>query len=73
LGVTAYDVSARMKYKGIDLEVAARETIDHLTSIHGEGGIIAVDSHGNVALPFNSQGMYRGHIRDGVPVTEIYR
>ena len=73
LGVTAYDVSARMKYKNVDLETAARETIDHLTSIRGEGGIIAVDAHGNVTLPFNSQGMYRGYIRDCVPVTEIYR
>ena len=56
-----------------DLETAARETIDHLTSIQGEGGIIAVDSQGNVTLPFNSQGMYRGYIRNGLPVTEIYR
>jgi len=73
LGVTAYDVSARMKYKGLDLTDAARETIEHLSSIRGEGGVIAVDSHGNVALPFNSQGMYRGYIKDGRPVTEIYR
>ena len=48
LGVTAYDVSARMKYKGLSLDVAARETIEHLTSIHGEGGVIAVDARGNV-------------------------
>jgi beta-aspartyl-peptidase (threonine type) len=73
LGVTAYDVSARMKYKGLALTDAARETIEHLTSIHGEGGVIAVDAQGNVTLPFNSQGMYRGYIQDGHPVTEIYR
>jgi beta-aspartyl-peptidase (threonine type) len=73
LGVTAYDVSARMRYKGLNLESAARETIDHLTTIGGEGGVIAVDAHGNITLPFNSQGMYRGYIRDGEPVTEIYR
>ncbi|MEP7214496.1 MAG: isoaspartyl peptidase/L-asparaginase, partial [Acidobacteriota bacterium] len=62
LGVTAYDVAARMKYKNISLEQAARETIENLTSIEGEGGLIAVDRHGNVALPFNSDGMYRGFI-----------
>ena len=60
--VTAYDVAARMKYKGLSLENAAREAIDFLTSINGEGGLIAVDSHGNVTLPFNSEGMYRGFV-----------
>src|SRR4051812_46099422 len=73
LGVTAYDVSARMKYKRVSLSEAARESIEHLTSIGGEGGVIAVDASGNVTLPFNSQGMYRGYIKDGSPITEIYR
>lgn len=62
LGVTAFDLSARMRYKGIDLETAARETIDHLTRIKGEGGLIAIDAHGNITLPFNSDGMYRGSV-----------
>ncbi len=62
LGVTAYDVAARMNYKGLSLEDAARETIDRLTSTGGEGGLIAVDADGNVTLPFNSEGMYRGWI-----------
>ncbi|MBV9215187.1 MAG: isoaspartyl peptidase/L-asparaginase, partial [Acidobacteria bacterium] len=73
LGVTAFDVSARMKYKGLDLETAARETIDHLTAITGDGGLIAVDAKGNVTLPFNSEGMYRGFLDPcGKPVVEIY-
>jgi len=73
LGVTAYDVAARMKYKGLSLEKAARETIDRLTNINGEGGLIAVDSHGNVTLPFNSEGMYRGSITELGVVVEIYQ
>jgi beta-aspartyl-peptidase (threonine type) len=73
LGVTAYDVAARMKYKGLSLEGAATETMAHLTSISGEGGLIAVDTQGNVVLPFNSEGMYRGSVVDGVSTTEIYR
>ncbi|HEV7701799.1 MAG TPA: isoaspartyl peptidase/L-asparaginase, partial [Pyrinomonadaceae bacterium] len=73
LGVTAYDVAARMKYKNIGVEQAARETIEHLTSINGEGGLIAVDTEGNVTLPFNSEGMYRGWIASGEPTVEIYR
>ena len=62
--VAAYDVAARMKYKGLGLEEAARETIDHITKINGEGGLIAVDSHGNITLPFNSEGMYRGFMTE---------
>lgn len=73
LGVTAYDVAARMKYKGLSLDDAASETIEHLTSIGGEGGLIAVDSLGNIVLPFNSDGMYRGYVTADVrPSTEIY-
>src|SRR5215204_4581827 len=73
IGVTAYDLAARMKYKGLGLEAAARDAIEHLTSIKGEGGLIAVDSKGSVALPFNSEGMYRGFVAsDGRLHTEIY-
>ncbi|MGB7200919.1 MAG: isoaspartyl peptidase/L-asparaginase [Pyrinomonadaceae bacterium] len=73
LGVTAYDVAARMKYKGLGLADAARETIEHLTKIGGEGGLIAVDTLGNVTLPFNSEGMYRGFVNpNGELIVEIY-
>jgi len=62
LGVSAYDVAARMKYKNISLIEATKETIKYLTEIGGEGGLIAVDALGNVAVPFNSEGMYRGFV-----------
>ncbi|MBX3288548.1 MAG: isoaspartyl peptidase/L-asparaginase [Acidobacteria bacterium] len=74
LGVSAYDVAARMRYKDISLDAAANETISRLTKIGGEGGLIAVDAHGNIALPFNSEGMYRGSVTsDGVFNIEIYK
>jgi beta-aspartyl-peptidase (threonine type) len=74
LGVSAYDVAARIKYKGLSLQDAARETIEHLGKIGGEGGIIAVDSQGNVTLPFNSEGMYRGSITGDETISiNIYR
>jgi len=74
LGVTAYDVAARMKYKGSSLVDAARETIDRLGEIGGDGGLIAVDNNGNVTMPFNSDGMYRGYVADnGDVITCIYR
>jgi beta-aspartyl-peptidase (threonine type) len=73
-GVTAYDVAARIKYKDQGLAEAAQASIDFLTEIGGEGGLIAVDSSGNVALPFNSEGMYRGYAteEDGIK-THIFR
>ena len=71
--VSAYDVAARMKYKNIGLAQAARETIAELTKIGGEGGLIAADNHGNICLPFNSEGMYRGFVTaDGKINVEIY-
>ena len=73
-GVTAYDVAARMKYKGLGLINAAQESIEQLSVIGGEGGLIAVDAMGNVSMPFNSEGMYRGYITNkGRPITYIYR
>jgi beta-aspartyl-peptidase (threonine type) len=74
LGVTAYDVAARMKYKDVSLEQAGRETIERLTEIGGDGGLIAVDAYGNLALPFNSEGMYRASISQaGTTSVLIYR
>jgi beta-aspartyl-peptidase (threonine type) len=73
IGVTAYDVAARMRYKGVDLATAARETLEFQTKIGGEGGLIAVDAVGNLTLPFNSDGMYRGCVKpDGEIEIGIY-
>ena len=70
----AYDVAARMKYKNCGLIEAAEETVEYLRGVGGEGGLIAVDSLGNIALPFNSDGMYRGCVNsDGEIIVEIYR
>jgi beta-aspartyl-peptidase (threonine type) len=74
LAAAAYDVSARMKYKNLGLVEAANETIEHLQLIGGEGGLIAVDNLGNIALPFNSEGMYRAFITSDSKISiEIYR
>ncbi len=72
--VAAYDVACRMKYKKLNLTESANEVVENLREIGGEGGLIAVDAKGNVALPFNSEGMYRAFITsDGEPVVEIYQ
>ena len=74
-GVVAYDVSALMEYKGMSLEEAAREVINNrILKIGGDGGLIAVDAKGNVALPFNTEGMYRGFkTSSGLEEVSIYR
>ena len=72
VGVTAYDIAARMKYKNLDLETAAREALEHLTKIGGDGGFIAVDALGNVVLPFNCDGMYRGYKTERASGVNIY-
>jgi L-asparaginase / beta-aspartyl-peptidase len=72
--VVAYDLSCLIEYKGMSLPDAARYLVnDKLVKFGGEGGLIAVDSSGNIVLPFNSEGMYRGSIRNGErPYTGIY-
>ncbi|MDR5735229.1 isoaspartyl peptidase/L-asparaginase [Caballeronia sp. LZ025] len=73
--LAAYDVSAQMAYRGVTLEEAARDVVMHkLPRIDGRGGLIAVDAKGNVTLPFNTEGMYRGYAHvNATPVTAIYR
>ena len=73
--VAAYDVCARMAYGGLSLEAAAEQVVMHaLPAIAGRGGLIAVDAHGNLSMPFNTEGMYRGYARVGeAPQTAIFR
>ena len=70
----AHEIASRMRYCGEALAVAADAVVAELEAVGGSGGLIAVDGAGNVALPFNSAGMYRGRIgADGVAWTGIYR
>jgi beta-aspartyl-peptidase (threonine type) len=73
--VVAYDVSAQMEYGGRTLEQAAEHVVfERLRRIGGRGGVIAVDRLGHVAMPFNTEGMYRGFARVGQEAeTAIYR
>ena len=70
----AAEISARVRYLGESLEAAAEHVVMRVLAPNdGSGGLVAVDRHGNVALPFNSEGMYRGFIRAGEePATFIY-
>lgn len=74
-GVVAYDISAMMEYKKMSLQKAASKVIqEKLTELGGEGGIIAIDGKGNIAMEFNSAGMYRAAMnRDGELTIGIYK
>ncbi|BET67477.1 isoaspartyl peptidase/L-asparaginase [Opitutales bacterium ASA1] len=62
-GAIAYDVAARMDYAAADLDTATRQAIhEKLARAGGTGGLVAMDVQGNVAMPFNTRGMYRGAI-----------
>jgi L-asparaginase / beta-aspartyl-peptidase len=74
LGI-ARDVSALMDYKKMSAEKAANMVIyEKLTSLGGTGGIIVLDKKGNIAMPFNTSGMYRGWVRsDGKVHVLMYK
>lgn len=71
----ASEIAARMRHAGESLEQAARHVVMvDLKENDGSGGVIAIDRDGNITLPFNSEGMYRGYVRSGEdPQTAIYR
>jgi len=72
--VVAHNISTLLGYKGLPLAEAAQKALDEAARLGGTGGLIALDRNGNVAMPFNTSGMYRGKIgSDGKMTVEIYR
>jgi isoaspartyl peptidase/L-asparaginase-like protein (Ntn-hydrolase superfamily) len=70
----AHEVCARVKYRDETLARAARAALQQVGRIGGDGGLVAVDRHGAIAMPFNSEGMFRACLRaDGRRLVAIYR
>ena len=71
----AHDICARVAYRGDSLQAAADEVVmKRVPALGGDGGIIALDAKGNIAMPFNTGGMYRAWIRpDGTRGTAIFK
>ncbi len=70
----AHEIAARIRHAGQSLTQAAEDVVEELGRIGGSGGLIAIDRTGQVSLPFNCAGMYRGWIdADGVAWTAIHR
>ncbi|MBR9914923.1 MAG: isoaspartyl peptidase/L-asparaginase [Algicola sp.] len=74
-GVVAYDVACLMEHKGWSVKKASEEVIHHrIMELGGDGGLIAVDREGRVAMPFNTEGMYRASkTSDGEEIIAIYK
>jgi beta-aspartyl-peptidase (threonine type) len=72
--VVAHQVSSRILYKGESLEQAAGDVINNqLKTMGGRGGLIGIDRQGNITMPFNTRGMYRGFKRwDGQEYVAIF-
>ena len=72
--VAAHSICARVTQMRVPLRRAAAEVINQeIPALGGNGGAIALDDKGNIAMPFNTDGMYRGWIgADGVPHVAIY-
>jgi len=69
-----HDLSALMEYKGMSLKDAAQAVLGKVAKLGGAGGLVAIDGDGNVTLPFNTAGMYRGYVdSSGKLVVEIYK
>ena len=72
--LVGHDVAARMRYRGETLAKASRAALANVARLGGDGGLVAVDRRGNVAMPFNSHGMYRAALdRRGRRTIAIYR
>ena len=73
-GSVAFDIAAQMDYEKKSVQTAAQAVIDKLTERGGTGGVIVMDSKGNIAMPFNTEGMYRGfYLNDGELTVKIYK
>jgi len=70
----ARDIAAMMEYGGKSLEDASNYIINEkLVEKGGTGGVVALDKMGNIAMPFNTAGMYRGYAKPNERVVKIYK
>jgi beta-aspartyl-peptidase (threonine type) len=64
--VVAHDICSRMRFGGRSIGAAVREVVlGELPALGGEGGVIAIDARGEIAIEFNSEGMFRASRREG--------
>lgn len=70
----ARTIAAKMEYQNKDVKTASQEILDEIEKMGGDGGLIGLDKEGNIAMPFNTTGMYRGAITEnGEIFVEIFK
>lgn len=68
------DISAMMEYQKLDIRKACLQEMEKLTRMGGTGGVIGIDKNGNIAMEFNTSGMFRGYIKsDGEKEVAIFK
>jgi beta-aspartyl-peptidase (threonine type) len=68
--IVAADICERVRYLHVSLDQAANDVVmKELVEQHGDGGVIALDSKGNVATPFNTDGMMTATVRTDAKIT----
>jgi L-asparaginase / beta-aspartyl-peptidase len=68
--IVAADICERVRYLHVSLDQAANDVVmKELVEQHGDGGVIALDSKGNVATPFNTDGMMTATVRADAKIT----
>ncbi len=60
-----YDISARIKYLNETVQQSSEKIIEQLKNIGGSGGVICIDKNGNISMPYNTAGMFRGYCKVG--------
>jgi len=73
--VVAHDIASLIRYKRLSIQAAAEEVVmNKLAKLGGTGGIIAIDRNANIAMPFNTDGMYRAYkVQGGKTFVAIYK
>ena len=59
--VVAHDISALVEYKNLDVVTASKQVLKKVKDLGGDGGVVVLDRYGNVAMEFNTAGMYRAY------------
>ena len=60
--VVAHDIAALVEYKNLDIVTASKQALRKVKELGGDGGVVVLDRDGNVAMEFNTAGMYRAHM-----------
>lgn len=72
--VFAHQIDVLIRYQEMDLQAACEQALTQVANLNGEGGCIAIDKNGEIAMAFNTAGMYRGWVdKEGTAHTAIER